>query len=296
MLIQPKIEIADKEELVSAILKKHESCQLENIAVEKNVDRFLQLYKGSLWVETLINFEFIKNLVYLPTLETSRISETMRESFWNKKWQITTKSILSNAMHVTAVSLRKIIEKTDELGNPTHSSHSTSSITVVTQKFKNLLNPHTEKDKEIQPFLDGLENTTQKLTQMRMEIIDPIVDKFLVHTETNFYEDDIRLPPLNDIQDCIDLCETYCQSILSFYLNTHYALDGLKDQIASDLWSILNALRMYSEYLEARDDILKIAIHEKSHSKKHDKIAKRLMEIIEPRLYEAMCISEQLNE
>ena len=43
MITQAEIKKEDREKLVNAILKKHEPCQLDNIAVEKNVDRFLQL-------------------------------------------------------------------------------------------------------------------------------------------------------------------------------------------------------------------------------------------------------------
>ena len=294
MITQAEIKKENREELVNAILKKHEACQLEKTSVEKNVDRFLQL-NGLLRTEVLINFEFVKNLVYTPTIEASRIDETMRRSFWNTKWQITTRTILSNAMSMTVLGLRKAIEKTDDLGHPTHSSQNTSSITVVTQKFKNLLNPHTKKDKEIQPFLDKLEDTTQNLRQIRTEKIDPIVDRLLAHIETNFYQSEIFLPPLNDIQDCIDLCETYCQSIYSFYLDRYIHLENMKSQIANNLWSILEALRIYSEYLESRDDIKGIAIDEKCLSEKNEEIGKRLMEIISPKIYQAMCIMEKME-
>ena len=124
MITQAGIKKENREKLVNAILKKHESCQLDNIAVEKNVDRFLQL-NGILQIEILINFELVKNLVYTPTIEASRIHETMRRSFWNEKWQITTRTILSNAMSITALGLRKAIEKTDECGHPTRSSEDT---------------------------------------------------------------------------------------------------------------------------------------------------------------------------
>ena len=245
--------------------------------------------------EVLINFEFVKNLVYTPTIKASRIDETMRRSFWNEKWQITTRTILSNAMSITALGLRKAIEKTDDLGHPTHSSEDTSSIAVITQKFKNLLNPHTKKDKQIQPFLDKLEDTTQKLRQTRKEKIDPIADGLLAHIETNFYESGIFLPALNEIQDCIDLCQTYCQSVYSFYLDTHIHLEAMKRQIARNLWSILEALRIDSEYSESRDDIREIIFSESPLSEKNEKIAKKLMEIIEPELYETMSILEKMK-
>ena len=251
MITQAEIKKENRKELVDAILKKHKTCQLEKTSVEKNVDRFLQL-NGVLRTETLINFELVKHLVYTPTIEASRIDETMRKSFWNTKWQITTRTILSNAMSMTHLGLRKAIEKTDKYGNPKQSSENTSSIAVVTQKFKRLLEPHTKKDKEIQPFLDNLEDMAQNLRQIRTKKIDPIVDKLLAHIETNFYESEVFLPPLNDIQDCIDLCETYCQSIYSFYLDRYIHLENMKSQIANNLWSILEALRIYSEYLESR--------------------------------------------
>ena len=294
MITQAEIKTEDKEELVDAILKKHKSCPLKKDAVEKNVDRFLQL-NGLLRTEVLINFEFAKNLVYTPTIEASRINETMRRSFWNTEWQITTRTILSNAMSITALGLRKAIEKTDDLGDPTHNSKNTSSITVVTQKFKNLLNPHTKKDKEIQPFLDKLEDTTQNLRRIRTEKIDPIVDRLLAHIETNFYQSEIFLPALNEIQDCVDLCQTYCQTIYGFYLDTHIHLENMKSQIANNLRSILEALRIYSEYLESRGDIKRIAIDEKSLSEKNEEIGKRLMEIISPKIYQYMCIIEKME-
>ena len=294
MITQAEIKKENREKLVNAILKKHKTCQLEKTPVEKNVDRFLQL-NGLLQIEILINFELVKNLVYTPTIEASRIDETMRRSFWNTKWQITTRTILSNAMSMTVLGLRKAIEKTDDLGHPTYSSRNTSSITVVTQKFKNLLNPHTKEDKEIQPFLDKLEDTTQNLRQMRTEKIDPIVDRILAHIETNFYQSEIFLPALDEIQDCIDLCQTYCQSVYSFYLDTYIHLERMKGQVAHNVWNILESLRIKSEYSDARDDIREIIFSENPLSEKNEKIAKRLMEIIEPKLYEAMCIMEKIE-
>ena len=117
MIIQVENKKEEREKWVNAILKKHETCQLKKTSVEKNVDRFLQL-NGLLRTEILMNFELIKNLVDFPTIEASRIDETMRGSFWNPKWQITTRIILSNAMSITALGLRKAIEKTDDHGHP----------------------------------------------------------------------------------------------------------------------------------------------------------------------------------
>ena len=294
MILHTKIKEEEREELVNAILSKHKNCHLEKAAVEKNVDRFLQL-NGLLRFEILINFELVKNLVDTPTIEASRINETMRRSFWNTKWQIATKTILSNAMSITVLGLRKAIEKTDDDGAPKESSKKTSSIAVVTQKFKNLLTTHTEKDEEIQPFLDKLEDTAQKLSEIRTEKIDRIVDKLLAHIETNFYQSEVFLPAINEIQECIDLCQAYCQSIYSFYLNRHIGLEGIKGQIGHNMWSFLEALRIYSKYQESRDDIHKIIFSKNPLSKKNKKIAKKLMEIIEPELYQAMSIIEKLE-
>lgn len=294
MITQAEIKKENRKELVNAILKKHKTCQLEKTSVEKNVDRFLQL-NGVLRTDILINFELVKHLVYTPTIEVSRIDETMRKSFWNTKWQITTRTILSNAMSMTHLGLRKAIEKTDKIGNPKQSSENTSSIAVVTQKFKRLLEPHTKKDKEIQPFLDNLEDTAQNLREIRIEKIDPIVDKLLAHIETNFYQSEVFLPALNEIQDCIDLCQTYCQSVYSFYLDTYIHLENMKSQIANNLWSVLEALRIYSEYIESRDDIREIIFTKNPLSEKNEKIAKKLMEIIEPKLYQAMSIIEKME-
>lgn len=105
------------------------------------------------------------------------------------------------------------------------------------------------------------------------------------------------IPRFKDIQDCIDLCESYYQCIFSFYLNTHYHLHALKRQIADHLYPFLNALRVSNEYYDNnREEIKDIAIHEKCFSKRNEEIAKRLMKIIEPQLYEYMCISERLKE
>lgn len=292
MITQAEIKKEAIEELVDAIHEKHKTCQLDKNAVETNVIRFLQL-NGLLRTEVLINFELVKNLVYTPTIEASRIDETMRRSFWNTNWQITTRIILSNAMSITALGLRKAIEKTDEVGNPKHSSQKTSSIAVVTQKFKSLLEPQIKKDKEIQPFLDNLEDTAEKLKKIRIEKIDLIVDKLIAHIDTKSYQTVESVPALNEIQDCIDLCQTYCQSVYSFYLDTHIHLGEMKSQIGNNLWSILKALKIYSEYLESRDDIREIIFSKNSLSERDERIAKRLMEIIEPQLYHAMCITEK---
>ena len=85
MITKAEIKTENKEELVDAILKKHKSCPLKKDTVEKNVVRFLQL-NGLLRTEVLINFEFVKNLVYTPTIEALRIDETMKRAFWNTKW------------------------------------------------------------------------------------------------------------------------------------------------------------------------------------------------------------------
>ena len=293
MITQAENKKENREELVNAILKKHETCQLEKKAVEKNVDRFIQL-NGILRTDILINFEFIKTIQY-PRTQGLQINESMREAFWYEKWQIATRTILSNAMTNILIGLRKIIEKTDKYGNPTQISKNTSSIVVVTQKFKNLLNPHIEKDKGIQPFLEELDEKTHRLRYIREVTIDPIVDQLLAHTDTNVYQSEIFLPALNEIQDCIDLCQTYCQSIYSFYLDTYIHLENMKRQIANNLWSILEALRIYSEYLESRDDIKRIAIDEKCLSERNEEIGKILMEIISPKIYQYMSIIEKME-
>ena len=133
------------------------------------------------------------------------------------------------------------------------------------------------------------------MSEIRTEKIDPIVDKLLAHIETKFYQSEVFLPALNEIQDCIDLCQTYCQSVYSFYLDTYIHLEDMKSQIANNLRPILVALRIYSEYLESRDDIREIIFSENSLSEKNEKIAKKLMEIIEPKLYQAMSIIEEME-
>ena len=132
---------------------------------------------------------------------------------------------------------------------------------------------------------------------MRTNIIDPIADTFIAHLETNrFAEIGNDMPKFKDIQDCIDLCESYYQIIYSFYLNTSYGLHGLKRQIDLALYPLLNALRVYEEYHNNRDEIIRIAIDEQCLSKRHEKIAKKLAEIIDPKLYRAMSASEGLAE
>ena len=79
----------------------------------------------------------------------------------------------------------------------------------------------------------------------------------------------------------------------SFYLDTHIRLESMKSQVAHNVSNILESLRIKSEYSDARDDIREIIFSENPLSEKNEKIAKRLMEIIEPQLYEAMCIMEK---
>ena len=133
---------------------------------------------------------------------------------------------------------------------------------------------------------------------MREKIIDPIADKFIAHTETNWFTDIDKhiMPKFKDIQDCIHLCESYYQIIYSFYLNTHQGLHYLKEQIAFALYPFLDALRVSEEYHNNRDEIMDIAIYEKCLSKRHEKIAKKLAEIIEPKLHGAMVVTEGLND
>lgn len=285
-------DIRRKEELINAIHAKHKNCQLDNKGVEKNVIRIVQSYKHTLWGEIFGSFEPIRHIMYIPAFKETRITEEMRGAFWNKDWLPITQRMWANSLYGTFIGLRKIIEKRDQKGNI---SKGTSSITVITQKFQNLLSPHTEKDESIEPFLKNLEDTTEKLIQMRTAIIDPIADTFIAHTETNRFSEmgkDMPMPRFKDIQDCIALCESYYQIIYSFYLNTSYGLHGLKQQIAHALYPFLDALRVSEEYHKNREEIIDIAIHEKCLSKRHEKIAKRLMKIIEPRLYEGMLFVE----
>ena len=269
-------DINGKEELINAIHDKHKNCQLGDKGVEKNVIRILQSYRHILCGEIFSSFEPIKHIMYTPAFEETDITEEMRDAFWNKDWLLITERMLTNSWYGTFIGLRKIIEKRDQKG--------TSSITVITKKFKNLLSPHTEKDESIEPFLKNLEDTTEKLIQMRTEIIDPIADKFIAHTETNrFSEIGKDMPKFKDIQDCIDLCESYYQIIYSFYLNTSYRLHGLKQQIALDLYRFLDPLRAFNEYSNNREEIIAINFNEKSISKRNEEIAKKLMKIIEPR-------------
>ncbi len=288
-ILQVEIPTADKEELVNAIHETHADCQLDNIAVEKNVVRILQSYKHTLWGEIFGSFELIRHIMYIPAFKETRITEEMRDAFWAKDWSLITQRMLANSWYGTFIGLRKIIEKRDKKGNISNISKDTSSITVITQKFRNLLSPHIAKDEKIEPFLKDLKDATDNLIQMRTQIIDPIADTFIAHTDTNRFTDmDKDMPKFKDIQDCIDLCESYYQIIYSFYLNTYYGLHGLKQQIAWALYPVLDALRISNEYSNIREEIINIAIDEK----RHEKIAKRLMKVIEPQLYEYMCRSE----
>lgn len=288
-ILQAEIPTADKEELVNAIHETHADCQLDDVAVEKNVIRILQSYKHTLWGEIFGSFELIRHIMYIPAFEETRITEEMRDAFWAKDWSLITQRMLANSWYGTFIGLRKIIEKRNQT--------TTSSITVITQKFHNLLSDHIDKDESIGPFLKDLEDATDNLIQMRTEIIDPIADKFIAHTDTNWFTDmDKDMPKFKDIQDCIELCESYYQIIYSFYLNTHYGLHGLKQQIAWALYPVLDALRISNEYSNIREEIINIAIDEKCLSKRHEKIAKKLAEIIEPKLHWAMSVSEGLKE
>ena len=289
MLLQLDISRTEIDELASAIHTKHENCQLGDIGVEKNVERILQSYKHTLWGEIFGSFEPIRHIMYVPAFEETRITEEMRRAFWNNDWLLITQRMLANSLYGTFIGLRKIIEKRNQT--------TTSSITVITQKFQNLLSPHISRDESIAPFLKDLEDATNNLIQMRTNIIDPIADTFIAHVETNrFAEIGNDMPKFEDIQDCINLCESYYQIIYSFYLNTSYGLHGLKRQIDLALYPLLNALRVYEEYHNNRDEIIRIAIDEQCLSKRHEKIAKKLAEIIEPKLYRAMSASEGLAE
>ena len=287
-------DINSKEELINAIHDKHKNCQLDNKGVEKNVIRILQSYKHTLWGEIFRSFEPIKHIMYIPAFEETDITQEMRDAFWNKDWWLITGTMLANSLYSTFIGLRKIIEKRDREGSISNISKGTSSITVITQKFRNLLSPHAENDESIEPFLKDLEDTTQELVQMRTEIIDPIADTFIAHIQTNrFSEMGKDMPKFKDIQDCIDLCESYYQIIYSFYLDTSYGLHGLKRQIALDLYRFLDPLRAFNEYSNNREEIIAIIVNEKSISKRNEEIAKKLMKIIEPRLYEGMCRIER---
>ena len=289
-MLYSEISRVEIEELVNAIHNTHEKCQLDNISVEKNVKRILQSYKHTLWGEIFGSFEPIRHIMYTPAFEETRITEEMRDAFGNKDWWLITQRMLANSLYGTFIGLRKIIEKRNQT--------TTSSITVITQKFQNLLSDHIGEDESIGPFLKDLEDATENLIQMRTQIIDPIADKFIAHTETNWFTDIDKyiMPRIKDIQDCIDLCESYYQIIYSFYLNTYYGLHGLKQQIAHALYPLLRALRVSEEYDNNREEIMHIAIYEKCLSKRHEKIAKKLAEIIEPKLHVAMSVSEGLKE
>ena len=133
------------------------------------------------------------------------------------------------------------------------------------------------------------------MRDIREVTIDPIVDQLLAHTDTNFYESNVFIPAFNKIEGCIDLCENYCQSVYSFYLDTHIHLENMKSQVAHNTWNIFKALRIGSGYSDAREDIRKIIFSENSLSEKNEKIAKRLMEMIEPELYDTMYIIEKME-
>ena len=294
-MLHAEIARAKIEELVNAIHKTHEKCDLDHIGVEKNVERILQSYQHTLWGEIFGSFEPIRHIMYIPAFEETRITEEMRNAFGGKKWWLITQRMLANSLYGTFMGLRKLIEKRDKEGNISNISKDTSSITVITHKFHNLLSPHKAKDEGIGPFLEDLEDTTEKLIKMRTKIIDPIADKFIAHTETNWFTDIDKhiMPKFKDIQDCIDLCESYYQIIYSFYLDTHQVLHHLKEQIASALYPVLNALRIYNEYSNNREEIMGIAFDEECLSKRYEQIGKRLMKVIEPELYEAMLYIER---
>ena len=293
---QLEISRDDIEELVNAIHNTHEKCQLDNMAVEKNVERILQSYKHTLWGEIFGSFEPIRHIIYIPAFNETPITKEMRHAFRGENWDLITERMLTNSWYTTFIGLRKIIEKRDKEGNVSNISKGTSSITVITQKFHNLLSDHIPKDESIEPFLKDLEDTTENLIRMRTEIIDPIADDFIAHTETNkFSEMSEHMPIIKGIQDCIDLCESYYQIIYSFYLNTYYGLHGLKQQIAHALYPVLDALRISNEYSNIREEIINIAIDDKCLSKRHEKIGKQLMKVIDPQLYEDMCIYEYMR-
>ena len=296
-ILKSEIPKSDIEELVNAIHNTHKNCQLNNSGVEKNAIRILQSYKHTLWGEIFGSFEPIKHIMYTPAFEETRISEEMRDAFWHEDLLLITQRMLTNSWYGTFIGLRKIIEKRNIKGNISNISEGTSSITVITQKFQNLLIPFRETDEKIEPFLKDLENTTENLIRMRTEIIDPIADRFIAHTETNnFSEISKDIPRFKDIQDCIDLCESYYHIIFSFYLGISYHLHSLKGQIAHALYPFLDALRIFNEYDNIREEIKNVAIHEKCLSKRNEEIAKRLAKIIEPKLHWAMCVSERLKE
>ena len=296
MLLQADIS-GKEEKLINAIHDKHKNCQLDNKGVENNVVRILQSSQHTLWGEIFRNFEPIRHIMYIPAFEETDITQEMRDAFWNKDWRLITGTMLANSLYSTFIGLRKIIEKRDKEGSISNISKGTSSITVITQKFQNLLSPHAEKDESIEPFLRDLEDTTQKLVQMRTEKIDPIADRFIAHLQTSgFSELREHVPRLKDIQDCIGLCESYYQIIYSFYLDTFYGLHELKGQIVSDLYRFLNTFRAFNEYSNNREEIISIMFDEKSISKRNEEIAKKLMKIIEPCLYESMCIFDREEE
>ena len=277
-MLQSEIPRAKIEELVNAIHKTHEKCDLDHIGVEKNVERILQSYRHTLWGEIFGSFEPIRHIMYIPAFQETRITTEMRDAFWNERWLLITQRMIANSLYITLMGLRKIIEKENQT--------KTSSIAVITQKFKNLLSIHTCRDKNIEPFLKKLEDATEDLIQMKTKTIDPITDKFIAHLETNIFSTvDAYMPMFEPIQDCIELCERYYQIIYHFYLNTHHGLHGLKGQIALDLYRILDALRISNEYSNNREEIISIIFsNDKCPSKRNEEIAKRLIEIIEPSL------------
>ena len=128
MLLQLDISRTEIDELANAIHTKHENCQLGDIGVEKNVERILQSYKHTLWGEIFGSFEPIRHIMYVPAFEETLITEEMRDAFGNKDWWLITQRMLANSLYCTFIGLRKIIEKRNQT--------TTSSITVITQKFK----------------------------------------------------------------------------------------------------------------------------------------------------------------
>ena len=132
-MLHTEITRAKIEELVNAIHKTHENCQLDTEGVEKNVKRILQSSQHTLWGEIFGSFEPIRHIMYIPAFEETRITEEMRNAFGGKKWWLITQRMLANSWYGTFMGLRKIIEKRDKKGNI---SKDTSSITVITQKFQ----------------------------------------------------------------------------------------------------------------------------------------------------------------
>ena len=273
-----QVDIPDPQKLIDAIHGKHENCQLNLNGAKKNAIRILQSFHHTLCGEIIGSFEPIKHLIYEPAFGEIGITEEMRQSFCNKDWLSITQGMLTNSWYGVFMGLRKIIEKEGKT--------KTSSITTITQKFKNLLSCHVNDDESIVPFLNDLENATRDLVIMRRDVIDPIADQFFAHLDTNAFDElDTFLPMFNSVQDCIELCESYYQIIYRFYLNTDYGLYGFKQKIALDLYRFLDALRISNEYSNNRDEIISIIFrNDKRPSKRNEEIAKRLMKIIEPSL------------